>query len=462
MKKSKLLWMLSAPVLLIGTGAAIACAPNQDQKDEPDKDKPAQPVESDTPVDIDSVKDKAILTKSTISKERLENSNDILITISYKEDDWTSKEESEWTDQLIETINKKIVPEIDALLANEKKEDFVSTVSFSDFPSVQKEELKIRFLYGLKTKFTEEMFNNLDELKFPEVKITDEQVTSEKTINQDKYFLNNTTDETVKTGNIIIMDYVGKIDGVAFDDGSDKNSKLEIGSNRFIPGFEDQIIGHKKGETFDIKVTFPANYRAENLKGKEATFTITLHDVIVSKKEDYTDLIAKNHLTNNAYKNNIEQYIADSVNAFIKKNNLKVAMSEVYRRVEREIARLTNYAKQNGATLEQLMASQGFSSVAQYRNLAVNQEYNAFKKFIVADFLKEKQLIDFTLSEESKETMIKAFASLNNISYYEVKINVPVATLNAIYQNQKLAEYFAKKQNSEAEFKLYSDFLNTL
>ncbi|PAF55256.1 FKBP-type peptidyl-prolyl cis-trans isomerase [Mycoplasmopsis agassizii] len=565
MKKSKLLWMLSAPVLLIGTATAIACAqpnnpeqsvnakaivdklPKEVKTNDSNKDldklketlknlssnietsflnlldesnkksfenelkdgyqiskvtlasadttnrsllvyliinkgddsetatikvvdleqKSAQengsdPSKGNPETKTDDLKTKAILTKSTISKEKLEHSNDIRITVSYKEDDWTSKQESEWTTELLNLINKKIAPEIDALLANENPEDFVSNVAFSYISSIKKEELKMGFLYGLKTNFTEDIFTKLDGLKFPEVKITDEQVTAEKTKNAANYILSNETDEEVKNGDTVIMDFLGKLDGVAFNGGAANNQQLIIGSKKFIPGFEEQIIGHKKGETFDIKVTFPENYQAENLKGKETVFTITLHKVITNKKAEYTDEIAKKHLTITTYTNNLDKYISDSIEALLEKNKLKVANSEVHRRVDREISEMRSVAIQNGVTLEQIIVGQGFTSVEQYRSIALEQLLDTYKKSIIISFLKEKNLIDFTLSEENKESLIKQLAILNNRSELEVRSKIKDQTLNAIYQDKKLAEYFAKKQNSEAEFKLYSDFLKTL
>ena len=90
-------------------------------------------------------------------------------------------------------------------------------------------------------------------------------------------------DRPVEKGDITIIDFAGSIDGVAFDGGTATNQELEIGSNKFIPGFEDQIIGMKANEEKDIKVTFPEDYFSKDLAGKEATFKVTLHEI--KKKE---------------------------------------------------------------------------------------------------------------------------------------------------------------------------------
>ena len=90
-------------------------------------------------------------------------------------------------------------------------------------------------------------------------------------------------DRPVEKGDITIIDFAGSIDGVAFEGGTATNQELEIGSNKFIPGFEDQIIGMKVNEEKDINVTFPEDYFSKDLAGKEATFKVTLHEI--KKKE---------------------------------------------------------------------------------------------------------------------------------------------------------------------------------
>ena len=82
-----------------------------------------------------------------------------------------------------------------------------------------------------------------------------------------------------KKGEQVIIDFVGKFDGEIFEGGSAENVPLELGSGRMIPGFEDELIGIKKGEERQIEVTFPEKYHAENLKGRHATFDVTCHSI---------------------------------------------------------------------------------------------------------------------------------------------------------------------------------------
>ena len=93
----------------------------------------------------------------------------------------------------------------------------------------------------------------------------------------------NITDRAAEMGDIATIDYEGFCDGVAFEGGKGENHPLELGSGAFIPGFEEQVAGHKIGEDFDVNVTFPSEYHSADLAGKEATFKCKIH--AITKKE---------------------------------------------------------------------------------------------------------------------------------------------------------------------------------
>ncbi|WEX87199.1 trigger factor [Sinorhizobium garamanticum] len=93
-------------------------------------------------------------------------------------------------------------------------------------------------------------------------------------------------------GDRVTVDYLGKVEGVAFDGGKDEDAELVLGSDRFIPGFEEQLVGVKAGDEKTITVTFPADYPAANLAGKEATFDITVKDVAAAAPLEINDELA--------------------------------------------------------------------------------------------------------------------------------------------------------------------------
>ena len=87
------------------------------------------------------------------------------------------------------------------------------------------------------------------------------------------------SDDAIVNGDTVTLDFEGFVDGVAFEGGKGENYELKIGSGSFIPGFEDQIVGHKIGEDFDVNVNFPGDYSAKDLAGKPATFKCTVKSV---------------------------------------------------------------------------------------------------------------------------------------------------------------------------------------
>ena len=97
---------------------------------------------------------------------------------------------------------------------------------------------------------------------------------------------------TVENGDIALIDYVGKKDGKEFEGGSAKDYSLTIGSNTFIPGFETGVIGHKKGETFDLNLTFPEDYNNADLAGQAVVFTVTIKGITRVTYPELTDEVA--------------------------------------------------------------------------------------------------------------------------------------------------------------------------
>ncbi|MFD0966483.1 trigger factor [Seminibacterium arietis] len=97
------------------------------------------------------------------------------------------------------------------------------------------------------------------------------------------------TQEAAKANDRVVIDFTGSVDGEEFEGGKATDFVLAMGQGRMIPGFEDGIVGHKSGDTFDIEVTFPEEYHAENLKGKPAKFAITLKKVEVMVLPELTD-----------------------------------------------------------------------------------------------------------------------------------------------------------------------------
>lgn len=148
------------------------------------------------------------------------------------------------------------------------------------------EGLSFTFNVTVKPEITLKQYKGIEAEK-EIVEVTDEEIDGEI-----KYMLDrgsrlvDVDDRPVQKGDITIIDFEGFVDGVAFDGGKAEKYSLTIGDGQFIPGFEDQVVGHSIGDEFDVNVTFPADYQAENLAGKDAVFKCKLNGI------KYTELPA--------------------------------------------------------------------------------------------------------------------------------------------------------------------------
>ena len=131
-------------------------------------------------------------------------------------------------------------------------------------------------------------------LEKTEYKVTDKDIDEEinKMAERNSRMIT-VSDRPAKKGDITVIDFVGSVDGVEFEGGKAENHELELGSNTFIPGFEDQIVGMKTEEVKDIKVKFPDEYFSKDLAGKDAVFKVTLHEIKTKELPKIDDEFAK-------------------------------------------------------------------------------------------------------------------------------------------------------------------------
>ena len=124
--------------------------------------------------------------------------------------------------------------------------------------------------------------------------VSDEEVQAEVDRMADRNSRIVTVDDRAAAMNdMTVIDFEGFVDGVAFDGGKGESYTLTLGSGQFIPGFEEQIVGHNTGDEFDVNVTFPEDYQAEELAGKEATFKCKLHEIKAKEMPTIDDEFAK-------------------------------------------------------------------------------------------------------------------------------------------------------------------------
>ena len=187
-----------------------------------------------------------------------------------------------------EAINK-VLPDAYEAAVKEAELDVVAR------PEIDVEEIKKGEPVVFTALVTTKPEVKLGEYKGIEVEKIDYTVTEEDVDNDIKATqmknarLVTVDDRAVESGDIAVIDFEGSVDGVPFDGGKGENYELEIGSNTFIPGFEDQLIGAKTGDLVDVNVKFPEEYHAENLAGQDALFKVTVNEIKVRELPELDD-----------------------------------------------------------------------------------------------------------------------------------------------------------------------------
>ena len=172
------------------------------------------------------------------------------------------------------------------------------------------------------------------EVPYSEREVTDETVNNElEAMLKRNASQEEVTDRAVQDGDTVVIDYEGFKDGVAFEGGKGENYNLKIGSHSFIPGFEEQIIGHNIDEEFSIDVTFPEEYHSEELKGAAASFTVKIHAIKAEKLPELDDEFAKD----------VSEFdTLDELKADIKAKQTERAQKEAKNAFENEVVRVVS------------------------------------------------------------------------------------------------------------------------
>lgn len=195
-------------------------------------------------------------------------------------------------DIMMEAADMAIKHEYERLLTDEKITPVIEPKV--NLVKCDEEELEVKFEFVVDPKIELGKYTNLG-IKMDKVKVTKEEVENRIKSLLDEYAEIEVKDGSVEDGDIAVIDFTGFKDGVEFEGGKGENYSLTIGSKSFIPGFEDAIIGMKKGEEKDIDLTFPEDYMAEELKGKAVVFKVKVNEIktrVVPKidKEFFEDL----------------------------------------------------------------------------------------------------------------------------------------------------------------------------
>jgi len=258
-------------------------------------------------------------------------------------------------------------------------------------------------------------------VKKEKVKVTDEEIEHEiEHIKEHMAEIVNKKDGTVVEGNTAVIDFDGVVDGKPLDGGSGKNYSLEIGSNTFIPGFEEQLIGMKPEEEKEIEVTFPEDYNAEDLKGAKATFKVKVNEVKekVAREMDeefFEDLGMEGINSEESLRKEIEESIKAGKEADAENNYIDKLLEEISKNVEVDIPEemVDEETERLLKRFEQQLQMQGVSLDIYYQFTQTNEdslkeqlEKEAYQNVLYRLMLEEimnMEKIEVTESDAEKE-----------------------------------------------------------
>ncbi len=256
----------------------------------------------------------------------------------------------------------------------------------------------------------------LGEYKGIEVPIQDREVTDEDLKKElDRELEKNSRmvtveDRPAQMGDICNIDYAGTVDGVPFDGGTSQGYDLELGSNTFIPGFEEQLVGVSTGEEKDVKVTFPEEYHADDLKGKEAVFHCKLNKIQNKEIPELDDEFAQDVSefdTLDEYKEDLKKQVAERKKTMADNADINAALDYLVKNTTIDLSELiiNDQADNMFRNYANNFASQGMS-MDQYLNM-LGQTAEQFKEMMKPEA--EKQLkAQFILEKVAEKEDIKA------------------------------------------------------
>ncbi|MGN1042417.1 MAG: trigger factor [Christensenellales bacterium] len=307
-----------------------------------------------------------------------------------------------------------------------------------DLKEVSEDGLKAVITVAVKPEFTLGQYKGL-EFKKDSVKVTAKEVQAviDKELN-DRARQVEKTDGEVASGDTVSIDYSGSIDGVQFEGGTATDYKLEIGSGTFVPGFEDQLIGMKSGETRDIKVTFPKDYH-EELAGKEAVFTVTAHEIkakelpvcddeFVKDIDDELNTVAewkekiKSELSAKKIENAEAKLENDIIDAIVKNTEIDVPECMVEEELDYRIQEL-----------EQSMARYGLKF----------EDYLKYTQTTVDAIKAEKR--EEALKNIKSRLVIEAILKAENIDVTSEELNAEFDKIDEKEKNPQYMSYLANK-----------------
>lgn len=275
------------------------------------------------------------------------------------------------------------------------------------------------------------------------IEVTDEDISDEiERVRERNSRLVTIEDREAQNGDIAVIDFEGFCDGVAFEGGKAENYSLGLGEGHFIAGFEDQVVGHKPGEEFDVVVTFPEEYQAKDLAGKEAVFKIKLHEIKKKELPEVDDEFVKDVSefdTLDQYKEDVRKQLTEQFEKKAKDDAENQMIDKLIELLEADIpeAMYNNKIKEMAHEFEYRLQSQGLdiNSYMKYTGMDSQKFKESFKpqaeRQVKLRLALEKiaDIENLEATEEDLENEYKKIAEQYNMEVEKIKNIIPKTEL---------------------------------
>ena len=320
-------------------------------------------------------------------------------------------------------------------MIDENKDLQIAAQPVLNIKSIDEKYVEFSFTLTLKPEVKLGKYKGLD-VKKEKVKVTKEEIEHSIDHMREHYKENILKDGKVENGDIAIIDFEGFKDGVAFPGGKGENYSLEIGSNTFIPGFEEQLIGMKAGEEKDINVTFPSDYHEESLKGAPVVFKVKVNEVKEVKipeldKDFFDDLGMEGIDTKEALEKQVKEnikaskerevenkYIDALLDKIIEDTEVDVPETMINDETDRMIQQFSEQIGMQGITLEQFYQFTN-SNEAKLKEQYHDEAIKRIKYRLVLDEIVKAEKINVTDKDVDKK--LDEIAKKYNMTKDEVK-----------------------------------------
>lgn len=278
-----------------------------------------------------------------------------------------------------------------------------------------------------------------------DVEVSEEEVNAEVDKEREKNARQiSVEDRTVENGDMIMLDFEGFVNGVAFDGGKGENYPLTIGSGSFIPGFEEQLVGAEIGKELDVNVTFPEEYQAPELAGKEATFKCKVNEIKVKELPEADDDFAQDVSkfdTLAEYKEDLKAKLAESKAAAAKRAKEDAVIEKIIENAEMEIpeAMIDTQARQLVDEFAQRIQAQGLSF----------EQYLQFTGMTLDTAL--EQMKPNAVKRIQSRLVLEAVVKAENIEVSEEDVKAEIAKMAESYKMDadKLAEIMSDDEKEQ-------------